>query len=45
MTLLSVRNLRVVFGGGERILDCVYANRRSIVYDLFKQLLKDSLLS
>lgn len=36
---------REVFSGGERVLACVYANRRSVVYDLFRELLKNSLLS
>jgi mRNA interferase RelE/StbE len=34
-----------VFAGGERILDCVFANRRSVVYDLFKELLRSTLMS
>jgi mRNA interferase RelE/StbE len=44
---LRVKTYRVVFKeiweGGDRIVDCVYVNRRSVVYDLFKELLKNQL--
>jgi mRNA-degrading endonuclease RelE of RelBE toxin-antitoxin system len=46
---LRVAGFRVIykerFEKGARILDCVYANRRSMVYDLFSELLKHQLLS
>jgi hypothetical protein len=29
---------------GQRLVDCVYANRRSVVYDLFKEILRSQLL-
>jgi mRNA interferase RelE/StbE len=32
------------FAGGERILDCAYFNRRSVVYDLFQELVQHSFL-
>jgi mRNA-degrading endonuclease RelE of RelBE toxin-antitoxin system len=45
---LRVQNYRViykeVFESGTRTVDCVYANRRSVVYDLFKELLRNQLL-
>jgi mRNA-degrading endonuclease RelE of RelBE toxin-antitoxin system len=45
---LRVKTYRAVFKeiyeDGERIVDCVYVNRRSVVYDLFKELLKNQLL-
>ena len=45
---LRVQTYRVVFKeiwkDGQRIVDCVYANRRSVVYDLFKEILRSQLL-
>ncbi|HZF02128.1 MAG TPA: hypothetical protein VE344_09570 [Methylomirabilota bacterium] len=45
---LRVQNYRIIFKeihrDGTRIIDCVYANRRSIVYELFRELLKNQLL-
>jgi mRNA interferase RelE/StbE len=45
---LRVKTYRVVFKeiweNGERVVDCPYVNRRSVVYDLFKELLKNQLL-
>ena len=46
---LRVLSYRVLFketaAGGTRIINCVYANHRSIVYQLFQQLLTDELAS
>jgi mRNA-degrading endonuclease RelE of RelBE toxin-antitoxin system len=45
---LRVQNFRVIyrefFESGVRIVDCVYANRRSVVYELFQELLRNRLL-
>ena len=45
---LRVQTYRVVFKetwqNGQRLVDCVYANRRSVVYDLFKEILRSQLL-
>ena len=45
---LRVQTYHVVFKeiweGGQRIVDCVYANRRNVVYDLFKEILRNQLL-
>ena len=45
---LRVQTYRVVFKeirkDGQRIVDCVYANRRNVVYDLFKEILRNQLL-
>jgi mRNA-degrading endonuclease RelE of RelBE toxin-antitoxin system len=45
---LRVNSCRVVFKefweSGQRTVDCVYVNRRSVVYDLFKELLKNQLM-
>lgn len=45
---LRVHTYRVVFTeiwrDGQRIVDCVYANRRSVVYDLFKEILRNQFL-
>jgi len=45
---LRVKDYRVLFKefweNGERTVDCVYADRRSVVYELFKELLKNQLL-
>jgi mRNA-degrading endonuclease RelE of RelBE toxin-antitoxin system len=45
---LRVQTYRVVFKeiwkDGHRIVDCVYANRRSVVYDLFKEILRNQFL-
>ena len=45
---LRVQTYRVVFKeiwkDGHRIVDCVYANRRSMVYDLFKEILRNQFL-
>jgi mRNA-degrading endonuclease RelE of RelBE toxin-antitoxin system len=45
---LRVRTYRVIFKEswmkGVRTIDCVYANRRSVVYELFKELLRHQLL-
>jgi mRNA-degrading endonuclease RelE of RelBE toxin-antitoxin system len=45
---LRVHTYRVVFKeiwtDGQRIVDCVYANRRSVVYDLFKEILRNQFL-
>lgn len=42
---LRVKTYRVLFKEfwekGNRVVDCVYVNRRSVVYDLFKELLKN----
>jgi mRNA interferase RelE/StbE len=44
---LRVKTYRVLFKEsweeGTRIVDCVYVNRRSVVYELFKELLKNQL--
>ena len=34
---------REVFSRGERVIDCVFAEKRSIVYDLFVQLTAEEL--
>lgn len=45
---LRVGAYRVVFKesfeGGTRLVDCIYANRRSVVYDMFAQILRNELL-
>lgn len=45
---LRVQNFRVVFTAtfvaGTRFVDCVYVNRRAVVYELFKELLRNQLL-
>jgi mRNA-degrading endonuclease RelE of RelBE toxin-antitoxin system len=45
---LRVQTYRVVFKelwkDGIRVVDCVYGNRRSVVYDLFKEILRNQLL-
>ena len=45
---LRVQTYRVVFKeiwqGGQRVVDCAYVNRRSVVYDLFKELLRNQFL-
>lgn len=45
---LRVQNFRIIFKeawkDGTRTIDCVYANRRSVVYELFRELLKNQLL-
>lgn len=45
---LRVQTYRVIFTerfeSGNRIVDCIYAHRRSVVYDLFKELLRNQLL-
>ena len=45
---LRVYTYRVLFKeiwqDGRRIVDCVYANRRSVVYDLFKEILRNQFL-
>jgi mRNA-degrading endonuclease RelE of RelBE toxin-antitoxin system len=45
---LRIYTYRVVFKeiwqDGQRLVDCVYANRRSVVYDLFKEILRSQLL-
>jgi mRNA interferase RelE/StbE len=45
---LRVESFRVIYrehwDQGRRIIDCVYVNRRSIVYDLFHELVKNRLL-
>jgi mRNA-degrading endonuclease RelE of RelBE toxin-antitoxin system len=45
---LRVDSFRVLFtekaSPGGRVVDCVYANRRSVVYDLFRELLRNELL-
>lgn len=44
---LRVKAYRVVFKEfweeGNRVIDCVYVNRRSVVYELFRELLKNQL--
>ena len=44
---LRVKTYRVLFKEqweeGNRTVDCVYVNRRSVVYELFKELLKNQL--
>src|SRR5438034_9561658 len=44
---LRVSSYRVLYKetaeGGVRVLNCVYANHRSVVYELFQQLLADEL--
>src|SRR5713101_2744807 len=46
---LRVSSYRVLYKetaeGGARVLNCVYANHRSVVYQLFQQLLADELAS
>jgi mRNA-degrading endonuclease RelE of RelBE toxin-antitoxin system len=43
---LRVAGYRVVFAeravGGERIVDCVFAERRSVVYEIFVRLLSET---
>ena len=45
---LRVRSHRVIFketaGRGFRVVNCVFANRRSVVYEMFAQLLADELV-
>ena len=45
---LRVNTYRVIFkatwGNGVRTVDCVYVNRRSVVYELFRELLKNQIL-
>lgn len=45
---LRVRGFRVVYRErrerGERVFDCIFAERRSVVYDLFEQLAVDDFL-
>ncbi len=45
---LRVQTYRIVFKEvwehGQRMVDCVYVNRRSVIYDLFKELLRNQLL-
>jgi len=45
---LRVQTYRVVFKeiwqDGRRMVDCVYVNRRSVVYDLFKEILRNQFL-
>ena len=47
-TRLRVMTYRVIYKerweAGERIIDCVFANRRSVVYELFKELLRNQIL-
>jgi mRNA-degrading endonuclease RelE of RelBE toxin-antitoxin system len=44
---LRVGGYRVIYNetleSGKRVINCVYANRRSIVYELFAELLADEL--
>ena len=44
---LRVMSYRVLFKeywkSGNRVIDCVYINRRSVVYELFRELLKNQL--
>jgi mRNA-degrading endonuclease RelE of RelBE toxin-antitoxin system len=44
---LRVSSYRVLYKetaeGGVRILNCIYANHRSVVYEMFQQLLVDEL--
>ena len=46
---LRVSSYRVLYKetaeGGVRVVNCVYANHRSVVYELFQQLLADELAS
>ncbi len=46
---LRVSSYRVLYKetaeGGVRIINCVYANHRSVVYELFQHLLSDELAS
>lgn len=46
---LRVSSYRVIFKEtverGTRVVNCVYANHRSVVYELFQQLLADELIS
>ena len=46
---LRVSSHRVLYKetaeSGVRVINCVYANRRSVVYELFQQLLADELAS
>ena len=47
-TRLRVMTYRVIYKerweAGERIIDCVFANRRSVVYEMFKELLRNQIL-
>lgn len=42
---LRVRGYRIIFAYGPRqTIQCIFAERRSIVYDIFEQVLADKLL-
>jgi len=45
---LRVNNYRVIFfedhRGGNRIIECIFAERRAVVYEIFTQLVSDGLV-